>query len=126
MVTSEERMKILKMISEDKITAEEGAELLSALTRHSDKPKPHSRHSLANQMLRIRVTDMSSGKTKVHVNLPMRLVDAGLNIAAQFTPEMENQQMMEAVKEALSENMTGKIVDVIDEEDGEHVEIYID
>ncbi len=126
MVTSEERMKILKMISEDKITAEEGAQLLSALTKHSDKPRPGPKRALAGQMLRIRVTDMSSGKAKVHVNLPMRLVDAGLNIAAQFTPEMEDGQMMEAVKEALAENVTGKIVDVIDEEDGEHVEIYID
>lgn len=126
MVTSEERMKILKMISEDKITAEEGAKLLSALTSRSEKPKSASKRSLSSQMLRVRVTDMSSGKTKVHVNVPMRLVDAGLNIAAQFTPEMENKQMMAAVKEALSENMTGKIVDVIDEEDGEHVEIFID
>ena len=115
MVTSEERMKILKMISEDKITAEEGAQLLAALTQRSEKPKSEPRRNLANQILRVRVTDMGSGKTKVNVNLPMRLVDAGLNIAAQYTPEMENAQMMEAVKEALTENMTGKIVDVIDE-----------
>jgi hypothetical protein len=126
MVTSEERMKILKMISEDKITAEEGAQLLSALTKHSDKPRPGPKRSLTGQMLRIKVTDMSSGRAKVHVNLPMRLVDAGLNIAAQFAPEREDGQMMDAVKEALAENVTGKIVDVIDEEDGEHVEIYID
>jgi hypothetical protein len=39
---------------------------------------------------------------------------------------MENAQMMEAVKEALSENLSGKIVDVIDEEDQEHVEIFIE
>jgi hypothetical protein len=126
MVTSEERMKILKMISEDKITAEEGAQLLSVLTQKSDQPKSEPRRKLANQLLRVRVTDMRSGKTKVNVNLPMRLVDAGLNIAAQYTPEMENAQMMDAVKEALTENMTGKIVDVIDEEDGEHVEIFIE
>jgi hypothetical protein len=126
MVTSEERMKILKMISEDKITAEEGAQLLAVLTEKSEKPKVETRRKLANQLLRVRVTDMRSGKTKVNVNLPMRLVDAGLNIAAQYTPEMENAQMMDAVKEALTENMTGKIVDVIDEEDGEHVEIFIE
>ena len=126
MVTSEERMKILKMISEDKITAEEGAQLLAVLAEKSEKPKVEPRRKLANQLLRVRVTDMRSGKTKVNVNLPMRLVDAGLNIAAQYTPEMENAQMMDAVKEALTENMTGKIVDVIDEEDGEHVEIFIE
>lgn len=126
MVTSEERMKILKMISDGKITAEEGSRLISALSQRSEKTKKVGKRSLSNQMLRVRVTDMSTGKTKVNVNVPMKLVDAGLNIAAQFTPEMENAQMMEAVKEALSENLTGKIVDVLDEEDQEHVEIFIE
>jgi len=126
MVTSEERMKILKMINEDKITADEGTKLLAALSQRSEKNKLDPRRKLASQMLRVRVTDMKTGKTKVNVNLPMRLVDAGLNIAAQFTPEMQDEQMMNAVKEALTEDMVGKIVDVIDEEDGEHVEIFIE
>ena len=126
MVTSEERMKILTMINEGKITAEEGSKLLSVLTRGSEKPKKVSKRSLTSQWLRVRVTDMSTGKAKVNVNVPMKLVDAGLNIAAQFTPEMEGAQMMDAVKEALAENIRGKIVDVIDEEDQEHVEIFIE
>ena len=126
MVTSEERMKILKMISDGKITAEEGSRLISTLSQKSEKEIKYAKRSLSNQMLRVRVTDMSTGKTKVNVNVPMKLVDAGLNIAAQFTPEMENAQMMEAVKEALAENMSGKIVDVVDEEDQEHVEIFIE
>jgi hypothetical protein len=126
MVTSEERMKILKMISDGKISAQEGSQLISALSQRSEKANKVAKRSLSSQMLRVRVTDMSTGKTKVNVNVPMKLVDAGLNIAAQFTPEMENAQMMEAVKEALSENLTGKIVDVIDEEDREHVEIFIE
>jgi len=126
MVTSEERMKILNMINEGKITAEEGSKLLSALTRRSEKPKKGSKSGLSNRWLRVRVTDMSTGKAKVNVNVPMKLVDAGLNIAAQFTPEMKSGQMMDAVKEALAENIRGKIVDVIDEEDQEHVEIFIE
>ena len=126
MVTSEERMKILKMISDGKITAEEGSKLISTLSQRSEKEIKFAKRSLSNQMLRVRVTDMSTGKTKVNVNVPMKLVDAGLNIAAQFTPEMENAQMMEAVKEALAENISGKIVDVVDEEDQEHVEIFIE
>ena len=126
MVTSEERMKILNMINEGKITAEEGSKLLSALTRRSEKSKKVTKRGLTGQWLRVRVTDMSTGKAKVNVNVPMKLVDAGLNIAAQFTPEMEGAQMMDAVKEALAENIRGKIVDVIDEEDQEHVEIFIE
>ncbi len=126
MVTSEERMKILKMISDGKISAEEGSQLIAALSERSDKAKHTSSRSLTSHMLRVRVTDTLTGKTRVNVNVPMRLVDAGLNIAAQFTPEVENAQMMEAVKEALAENISGKIVDVFDEEDGEHIEIFIE
>ena len=126
MVTSEERMKILKMINDGKITADEGAQLLSALSERTEKPRQAARSRMGSQKLRVRVTDMSTGKTKVNVNVPLKLVDAGLNIAAQFTPEMQDAQMMDAVKEALSENISGKIVDVIDEEDREHVEIFIE
>ena len=126
MVTSEERMKILKMISDGKITAEEGSSLISALSQRTEKSNLAAKRSLSGRTLRVRVMDLRTGNTRVNVNVPMSLVDAGLNIAAQFTPEVENAQMMEAVKEALAENMTGKIVDVIDEEDGEHIEIFIE
>ena len=100
--------------------------MIAALSQRSEKNKAASSRSLTGHMLRVRVTDTLTGKTRVNVNVPMRLVDAGLNIAAQFTPEMENAQMMEAVKEALAENISGKIVDVVDEEDGEHIEIFIE
>lgn len=126
MVTTDERMKILKMINEEKITAEEGAKLLKALTSKKDKAKKAVRSPGSAQWLRVRVTDMNSGSTKVNVNLPLKLLDAGLNIASQFAPEMEDEQMMSAIKGALTEDMRGKIVDVVDEEDAEHVEIFIE
>jgi DUF4097 and DUF4098 domain-containing protein YvlB len=125
MASTEERMKILKMINEGKITAEEGSKLLKSLGG-SEKPKKVKGKIGSSQWLRVRVTDMAKGKTKVNVNLPLKLLDAGLNIASQFAPEMEDQQMMDAVKEALHENMQGKIVDVIDEEDQEQIEIFIE
>lgn len=125
MATTEERMKILKMINEGKITAEEGARLLSALG-DSGKAKQVRKKIGSSQWLRVRVTDMATGKAKVNVNLPLKLLDAGLNIASQFAPEMEDADMMDAVKEALTEDMQGKIVDVVDEEDQEHIEIFIE
>jgi hypothetical protein len=126
MATSEERIKILKLIQEGKITAEEGAKLLSALSSTSRrKPRQPSRTSSA-RWLRVRVTDMSSGKSKVNVNLPLKLVDAGLNIAAQFAPDIELEGLMSAVDDALDDNLLGKIVEVVDEEDREHIEIFIE
>ncbi len=124
MATTEERMKILKMIQEGKITADEGAKLLAAL-RESREPRrqPAPNVETRKGWLRVRVTDMSSGKTKVNVNLPIGLVDAAMNIATQFVPEMGVEELGQAIKDS---TMTGKIVDVIDEEDGEHVEIFIE
>jgi hypothetical protein len=125
MVTSDERLRILKMIQEGKITADEGAKLLSALREARPVPPrpPVPANRTSPGWLRVRVTDMATGRTKVNVNLPLGLVDAGMNIATQFVPNINLSQIAEAVK---SGQLEGKIVDVYDEEDGEHVEVFID
>ncbi len=128
MTTTEERLKILKMIQEGKITAEEGSRLLKALSSSTARPRPAPPRPVGTaRWLRVRVTDMASGKAKVNVNLPLKLVDAGLNIAAQFAPEnIELDGLMDAVNEAIDDNLIGKIVDVVDGEDGEHIEVFIE
>jgi hypothetical protein len=130
MTTAEERLKILKMIQEGTITAEEGAKLLKALTTSSSRRPAPRRPTLqvgGARWLRVRVTDMTTGKSKVNVNLPLKLVDAGINIAAQFVPEdVELDGIMTAVNEAIGDNIVGKIVDVVDGEDGEHIEVFIE
>jgi hypothetical protein len=124
MATSEERLKILKMIDEGKITAEEGSRLLSML---SESRKPARKPTLAGgrggaRWLRIRVTDMVTGKAKATVNLPLGLVDAGLNIASKYAPDIAFDELIEAINNGAE----GKVIDVYDEEDDEHVEIFID
>ena len=128
MATTEERMRILRMIQEGKITAEEGAKLLSALRESRKESRPVGGAVFASTrsgkgMLRVRVTDMLSGKSKVNVNLPLGLVDAGMSIASQFAPNIDFDQIADAIR---SGQMEGKIVDVVDEEDGEHIEVFID
>lgn len=123
MATNEERMKILKMIDEDKITAEEGAKLLAALNQqHKSTRRKSIRETSGASWLRVRVTDMVTGKAKATVNLPIGLVDAGLNIASQYAPGVEFDELVEAINQGAA----GKIIDVMDEEDGEHVEIFIE
>lgn len=125
MATVEERMKILQMIQDGKISAEDGAKLLSALTegKQTERTRPASKAREIRNM-RVRVTDTKSGKTKVSVNLPLSLVDAGLNIASNFMPDM-GIDAADEISAAINEGLSGKIVDVIDE-DGEHIEIFID
>jgi hypothetical protein len=123
MATSEERLKILKMVDEGKISAEEGAKLLSALSESNKPPRrPTLRGSGSARWLRVRVTDLKTGKAKATVNLPLGLVDAGLNIASQYAPGVDFDELVEAINQGAA----GKIIDVTDEEDGEHVEIYIE
>lgn len=121
MTTSEERIKILQMIQDGKISPEDGAKLLSALNE-SGQAKPRAGRLSDARMIRIRVTDKFTGKSKVSVNLPLGLVDAGLNIASNFVPNMGVDEISSAIRDGL----TGKIIDVVDEEDGEHVEIFIE
>ena len=128
----EERKSILKMIEEDKITAAEGLKLLESL---GNKPNPSAavvsksitpEHEIQKgRMFRVVVTNTATGKIKTRVTLPMSLVNWGLKIGGHFTPEIEGMNMDE-LSQILQSTEHGKIIDVLEEEDGEHVEIYID
>lgn len=128
MATTEERMKILKMIADGKITAEEGARLLSAL---KDNRKTGGRGPSAvvsgsgRGWLRVRVTDTVTGRAKVNINLPIGLVEAAMRIGTQYAPELGQLDMSQVIEE-IKAGATGKIIEANDEEDGEHVEIFIE
>jgi hypothetical protein len=126
MATTEERMKILNLIREGKITAEEGAKLLSALGESQKSTRsPATRTAGEPRWFRVRVTDLVTGKSKVSVNIPFGLMEWGMQIGAQFAPEVADLDLGE-LKEMLHSGVEGKVIDVIDEEDGEHVEIFIE
>jgi hypothetical protein len=127
MATAEERMRILKMIDEGKISAEEGAKLLSALNENRRGPNAPMapRAPGAARWLRVRVTDVATGRSKATVQIPLALIESGMKIGAHFAPEVEGVDMP-TIMEALRSGMTGKIVDVVDGKDGEHVEIFVE
>lgn len=127
MATAEERMKILKMIEEGKLSAEEGAKLLSALsdTRRGPVPPMPPRGPGGARWLRVRVTDINTGRAKASVQIPLSLLDAGMKIGAHFAPEVNGVDPNELMA-ALRSGMTGKVIDVVDEKDGEHVEIFVE
>lgn len=127
MATAEERMQILKMIEEGKISAADGAELLRALSK--DKGNQATVEPLKGasnpRWFRVRVTDMKSGRNKVNVNIPFGLVNVGLKMGARFAPEMDSVDFDELM-EAVRSGKQGKVLDVMDEEGGEHVEIFVE
>lgn len=129
-VQLDERLRILKMVEAGKISPGEGASLLSAIgeSRKADYSNQRSewRSTVAGtRFFRVRVTDLHTGRSKATVTIPMGLMDWGLKIGAQFAPEIADLDL-EELTEMLRKGADGKLVDVIDDEDGEHVEIFID
>lgn len=127
MATTEERMQILGMVAEGKISAEEGAKLLAALEVEPKKREARatSEQPSAPRWFRVRVTDLETGRNKVNVNLPMSLVDVGTRMGARFAPELSELDFTQII-EQIKSGTQGKIVEVEDAEDGERVEIYVE
>ncbi len=126
MATTEERMQILKMIEEGKISAAEGADLLRALDKkESGTVNEPLRGASAPRWFRVRITDVASGKNKVNVNIPMGLVNVGVKMGARFAPDMEGVNY-EELMEAIRTGTQGKVIDITNDDDGERVEIFVE
>jgi hypothetical protein len=125
MATAEERMEILKMVQSGQISAEEGATLLNTL-KEDEEPRLGQEPVARTQQprrLRIRVSDLETGRNKVNIDLPWNLINVGMHMGARFTPEGID---LEEVMQALQAGTEGKIVDVEDAEDNERVEIFVE
>ena len=122
----EEREQILKMVSEGKISADEGARLLKAIASHDRPVRPaRTSEALRGRWLRIRVLNMATGKPKANVSLPMGLISVGLRLGAQFVPELADINVDELMA-SIEGGTQGKILEAEDPEDGERVEIFIE
>ena len=145
----QERLNILRMVEEDKISANEAASLLSALTQEgkptspdnpplvpdapaasehpkgSDVPAEDLKTGSSPYWFRVRVTNLANGRPKATINLPIGLVNWGMRIGARYAPEVNDFDFNE-LSQILQSGSEGKLIDVIDEEDGEHVEIFVD
>jgi len=137
---SDERMTILKMIESNKITVEQGSLLLGALgkqgeqaapaTAHAPEPSteapaPASKAANSGRRFRVLVTDTVTGKNKVSVNLPLSLVRWGLHTGKKFSSEMDGIDVDELAA-LLEGGEDGQFIEVIDEEDGEQVRVFIE
>ena len=126
MATVEERMQILKMIEEGKISAAEGAKLLRALDQEKEEsPSEPLKGASAARWFRVRITDTSSGKNKVNVNIPIGLVNVGMKMGAKFTPEIDGVDF-ESLWKAVNSGKQGKVIDLYDDDEGERVEIFVE
>lgn len=123
---NEEKMKILKMLEEKKISSAEAMELLEALARLEGKENRSAKSG--GRFLRIRVYENGSPEAKVNVNIPI----AWSKFMAPFIEQKIGQKLRdkgyeldtEKIREALEAGDIGKIIDIND--DGNKVEIAIE
>jgi hypothetical protein len=123
--TREERLEILRMLEAGAITVDEAANLLDALYRVALPPvngTTATQRSAEARLVRIRVTDSTSGKAMVNLAFPLELIKSGLDIAAQFVPNYLPKA--DAIRESVSAGFRGSLVDVDD--GGERVEIIVE
>ena len=122
---SQEKLQILNMVKEGKISPAEGVELLSAL---GEKRENINTLKNDNKCLRVKVFDPEDN-TKVNVTLPTSLLKIGAKFASKFSPELSNAGLseddIEEILKAVDSGQIGKIVE-LDSGDGTKVEVTIE
>ncbi len=128
---SEERMRILKMIQEGTLSAEEGARLLDALesgTEESFRPSGEGETRGKGRFLKIRVYDAVTGREKLNLNVPIGLA----KMLSSLVPESQREQLeshgirFDDLLRTVESGKVGKVVDINNHDQDERVEISIE
>ncbi len=126
-----ERMRILELLEQGKITAAEAADLLSALDERRHEGGRRERGRWGDQLgngraraFRVRVTDATSGQVRANVSVPIGFLDAGLGFARRFTRGRSVGQL-DDIAAAIRDGRRGTIFDVSGG-DGERIEIIVE
>jgi hypothetical protein len=129
-----ERLRILQLLEQQKITAAEAADLLAALgERAGDGRRRDRQRWLAEELgppsdrarwFRVRVTDQRTGRMRTNVSVPIGMVGFGLGFARRFR-NIPGVGAVDDLFEAVRTGRRGTIFDV-SSEGGERVEILID
>lgn len=121
---SEEKMKILQMVQESKISTEEAMELLKAI-EEEDQTIKVPRTDLKGKFLRIHVVEEDD---TVNVKIPLTVVEAGMKLAGKFDFGAHTEALrgidIEEVLNMVRQGAEGKILEV--ETENELVTIYVD
>ena len=126
----DETLRILKMVEEGTITAEQGAELLSAM--HLNPPAqqiPAGKSGYDKKMFRV-IVDSPAGD-KVKVQFPVGAIRKILKVTGKLPIPEESLQgvdlssMMDAISECLDDEIEGDFVNV-EGADGTTVRVFLD
>lgn len=143
-MSQDERQEVLDLLAKGKITVEEAAALLAQAKMPPPEPPPAINPDDAIKIIeveetagtkaaasgqkpawfRIRVSNLETGKNKVSVNIPVRMLKFGFTVANHFAAgrkvDLHELESMLATEEG------SVLVDVQDEENSEHIQIYLE
>lgn len=127
MVTSADRLRVLKMIEEGKISASDGIRMLDTVEAPStvNSEVQAAVQTQAPRWIRVLVTDTDTGKARVNVRLPVNLVNTGIKMGAHLSSEVDALDMQQ-INDFIKRGVTGQVLDVFDDEDSERVEIFLE
>ena len=128
-MSREERMRILSLLEEGKITAAEAARLLEAVAA---VPAAAARPAGGAGTVHVQVTDSATGATRVHFAVPAALARIGIGLvaAAQVSDQLAAAGVSAAdlkrVQEAIDTGSAGTVLEVDDGRAGYRVDVWID
>ena len=90
-VQEQERLQVLKMIDAGTITVDEAFRLLDVLDRSAGPEDTVAARlatkALAGKVVRLKVSNLHSGRVKAQAQLPVQLLELGLRIGSSMHPE---------------------------------------
>jgi len=151
---SVDRSDVLQLLADGKITAVEAAALLSSskpveepvdvdlaldaskageeIEIDIDEPvqKPVKQTAVSGNgrqptWFRIRVNDLDTGRSKVSVNIPVKMLNLGLRIGRRFSRELDELDWDE-IGGLMNDLEQGMLVEVKDETSHEHVQLFFE
>lgn len=123
MTSTDDRLRILRMIEQGQISAEEGARLLETIS--AEDARDRARAEVRPRSLRVIVTDLGSRRQKINVTIPASLVVVGLKLGARFFPRNANVSSDDILR-AIDRDTPGRIFELQDLEEGERIEIFVE
>jgi MFS family permease len=121
----DERLRVLQMLEEAKISAEEAATLLQALEGRHWATTTVSGPSRERRHLRVRISDLASGTTRASIILPMGLVNTVLYTGGRLATDLDGLDLQELEK-LVASSAASKDVKTMDTEDDQRVEVSVE
>ncbi|MBN2353303.1 MAG: hypothetical protein JXD23_12080 [Spirochaetales bacterium] len=130
----QERLKILKMVEEKKLSADDAAKLIDALdgTRSSREAARSSAgrpvSDRPGRLLRLKVSDQESGRARVNLSIPVGIA----HVIKSLVPPQEMEKLerqgfnLNAILDAIDGNTVGKVFEAEDDDRRVHIEISIE